>query len=264
MNLSEYRRKRQLTKTPEPGPAPLRAKREQHLVFVVHKHAARRLHYDLRLEMAGVLKSFAVPKGPSLDPSVKRLAVKVEDHPFEYRNFEGVIPKGNYGAGRVIIWDSGFYGSPFTTNKEEAERLLLEGLEKGDLKFMLAGGKLKGEFALVRMHGDEKSWLLIKKNDRYVSTADILKQDRSVLSGKTVDELDGESPLKFSKRKPAVGAARKPVVATIDHAFVKPLRRKIDPMLPVAAKKPFNHAEWLFEVKWDGYRAIAILDGKNV
>ena len=140
------------------------------LVFVVQKHAARALHYDLRLELEGVLKSWAVPRGPSLNPSVKRLAVMVEDHPLDYKDFEGVIPEGNYGAGSVIIWDRGFYRHPSDSDGKESERLLLEGLKKGDMKFVLEGEKLQGEFALVKTRKDEKSWLLLKKKDRYATT----------------------------------------------------------------------------------------------
>jgi bifunctional non-homologous end joining protein LigD len=262
MGLKEYRQKRALEKTPEPGPASLQTNEGRYLAFVVHKHASRRLHYDLRLEMDGVLKSFAVPKGPSLDPTVKRLAVHVEDHPFEYKDFEGVIPAGNYGAGRVIIWDRGLYGSPFAKDKHEGEELLLKGLRKGDLKFVLAGSKLKGEFALVKTGWDDKSWLLLKKKDRYTVADDILAQDRSVVSNKTVDELSEESPAGPAKR--TVTAAQKPVANIPAGAPVRPLPHGIEPMLAEAAQKPFNHADWLFEVKWDGYRAIAELDKGNI
>jgi bifunctional non-homologous end joining protein LigD len=265
MGLKAYRQKRQLSKTPEPGLVIGSRNRGKYLAFVVHKHAARRLHYDLRLEMEGVLKSFAVPKGPSLDPSVKRLAVHVEDHPFDYKDFEGIIPKGNYGAGGVILWDKGLYGSPFSNNRNNGEKQLLEGLKKGDLKFVLAGSKLKGEFALVKTRWDEKSWLLLKKKDQYTSTADILKKDRSVVSGKTIDELLNENPDKPAKQSNTTSrAARKSPADIVDRAPAKPMPHNIAPMLPVPIKKPFNHADWIFEVKWDGYRAIAELNGKNV
>ena len=180
MGLKEYESKRKFEKTPEPKPG---SRHEgDHLAFVVHKHAARALHYDLRLELEGVLKSWAVPKGPSLDPSVKRLAVMVEDHPLDYKDFEGVIPEGNYGAGSVIIWDRGFYHHPSDKEGKENERLLLQGLRKGDMKFVLEGEKLQGEFALVKTKKDEKSWLLLKKRDRYASLKDILEENRSVVS----------------------------------------------------------------------------------
>ena len=164
MGLKEYEAKRQFEQTPEPKPV-LRPEGDR-LVFVVHKHAARRLHYDLRLELEGVLKSWAVPKGPSLNPAVKRLAVMVEDHPLDYQDFEGVIPEGNYGAGSVIVWDRGFYQHPAARDRKENEKLLLDGLSKGNMKFVLAGEKLQGEFALVRTAKDEKSWLLLKKKDQ--------------------------------------------------------------------------------------------------
>ena len=252
--LKDYGKKRQALKTPEPWDLK-RFKRGKHLVFVVHKHAARRLHYDLRLEMNGVLKSFAVPKGPSLDPSKKRLAVLVEDHPFSYRDFEGNIPQGNYGAGKVIIWDKGFLGSPFSADNYEAEKMLKAGLEKGDLKFLLAGTKLKGEFGLVKTNWDEKSWLLMKKKDVYVSTKDILKNDRSVVSGRKVEEMG--NPSQGSSRAEDSGMVPLPKA---------PLRKvhNIEPMIPVMIKKPFNRKGWLFEVKWDGYRAISELDKKGV
>ena len=187
MQLGEYASKRKFEKTPEPKPG-LRHKGDR-LIFVVHKHAARALHYDLRLEMEGVLKSWAVPKGPSLDPSLKRLAVMVEDHPLDYKDFEGVIPEGSYGAGSVIIWDRGFYHHPSTRDEDESEKLLLDGLRKGDLKFVLEGEKLHGEFALVRMKKDGKSWLLLKKKDRNATKGDILKESRSVVSQKTLEEV---------------------------------------------------------------------------
>ncbi len=142
MGLKDYASKRKFEKTPEPKPD-LRHKRN-HLIFVIHKHAARALHYDLRLELEGVLKSWAVPKGPSLNPSLKRLAVMVEDHPLDYKDFEGVIPEHNYGAGSVIIWDRGFYHHPSDGDGKESERLLLDGLRKGDMKFVLDGEKLQG------------------------------------------------------------------------------------------------------------------------
>ena len=166
MSLVEYQRKRDLTKSPEPRAK--HRKPENLLRFVIHKHAASHLHYDLRLELDGVLKSWAVPKGPSLDPSIKRLAMLVEDHPYDYREFEGIIPKGNYGAGEVIIWDAGTYHALAARDREQSEKILREGFGKGDLKFVLEGQKLKGEFALVRMKSEkDNTWLLLKKRDDY-------------------------------------------------------------------------------------------------
>src|SRR5512145_301416 len=154
--LERYAEKRAFTRTPEPAPK-LPTDRRGPLLFVIQKHAARRLHYDLRLELDGVLKSWAVPRGPSLDPSRKRLAVRVEDHPFDYKDFEGVIPEGNYGAGSVIIWDCGYYHHIADADGSQSEKLLREGLMKGHLTFILHGEKLRGEFALVKTKQDEKS-----------------------------------------------------------------------------------------------------------
>jgi len=188
MALEKYKEKRTFDKTPEPTGG---KSSEKELVFVVQKHAASHLHYDFRLEMDGVLKSWAVPKGPSMDPAIKHLAMMVEDHPFDYRNFEGVIPKGNYGAGTVIIWDQGTY-RPLekVKSKKEAEKLLLKQLYSGSLKFSMQGKKLKGEFALVKTAGrGDNHWLLIKHRDRYATESDITKKDKSVVSGKTIEKM---------------------------------------------------------------------------
>jgi len=202
MGLKEYKSKRKFGETPEAKPG-LRHKSSQ-LIFVIHKHAALALHYDLRLELEGVLKSWAVPKGPSLDPSFKRLAIMVEDHPLNYKDFEGVIPEGNYGAGSVIIWDSGFYHHPSARDRKESEELLLDGLRKGNIKLVLNGEKLQGEFALVKTGKDEKSWLLFKKKDRYAITGDILKENRSVVSNKTLEEVS--NAIFRSKNRPGTPA----------------------------------------------------------
>jgi bifunctional non-homologous end joining protein LigD len=188
MALSLYKKKRSFKDTPEPsggkasGPA---------LRFVVQKHAASRLHYDFRLEMDGVLKSWAVPKGPSLNPADKRLAMMVEDHPYDYRSFEGIIPEGNYGAGTVIVWDEGTYEALEPGTKKEQEKILLKQLKAGSLKFSLHGSKLKGEFALVRLKNDEKgnSWLLIKHRDKYAKETDVTKKTKSVISKKTLEQV---------------------------------------------------------------------------
>ena len=187
MGLVEYKKKRTFTKTPEPtGGRVTKSK----LQFVVQKHAASRLHYDFRLEMEGVLKSWAIPKGPSMNPADKRLAILVEDHPFDYKNFEGVIPEGNYGAGIVIIWDTGVY-EPLEDVKGKAarEKLLLEGFHSGSLKFRLHGEKLKGEFVLVKTpKRADNAWLLIKHRDEFATGDDITRQTHSVQSGKTLEE----------------------------------------------------------------------------
>jgi bifunctional non-homologous end joining protein LigD len=189
MSLNEYKGKRRFDETPEP--AGKVEKDHKKLAFVVHKHQATQLHYDLRLELDGVLKSWAVPKGPSMDPSVKRLAMQVEDHPYSYKDFEGVIPEGNYGAGEVIIWDQGWY--ELHREAENWPKTLQEGLKKGDLKFILHGQKLKGSLALIKTpHMGKNAWLLIKHKDKYVSQADITEKDKSVVSGQKIESLRDE------------------------------------------------------------------------
>jgi bifunctional non-homologous end joining protein LigD len=188
MSLKKYKEKRKFNDTPEPKGKVVKHKKD--LIFVVQKHDATRLHYDFRLELDGVLKSWAVPKGPSLNPDDKRLSMMVEDHPFDYKDFEGIIPKGNYGAGEVIVWDKGTYHSYYTDDRKESEKLLREGLEKGDLKFIVHGEKINGAYALVKIKSDEKNaWLLIKKKDEFVTTKDITKLDKSVVSGLTIEDL---------------------------------------------------------------------------
>ena len=263
MGLRDYKSKRKFGKTPEPKPGPRRG--EGKLIFVIHKHAARRLHYDLRLELEGVLKSWAVPKGPSLDPSVKRLAIMVEDHPFDYKDFEGAIPEGNYGAGSVIIWDRGFYHHPSAKDPKENENLLLEGLRKGDLKFVLDGEKLQGEFALVKTGWDDKSWLLLKKKDRYAIKGDVLAENRSVVSNKTLEDISEVSLEKPFRQKKTDQICLREAIESADlkDAPVKPMPHNVNPMLAVLIKKPFDNPDWIFEVKWDGYRAVAeIHDGE--
>src|ERR1700693_1071411 len=187
MALKEYRAKRRFDVTAEPaGKEKAPAKRRRALSFVVQKHRATALHYDFRLEWKGVLLSWAVPKGPSLDPSVKRLAMEVEDHPFEYRTFEGIIPEGEYGGGSVMVWDNGTWTS-------EAPALDAA-LKKGDLKFTLRGKKLQGSWVLVRTRGryqgGRNTWLLIKHRDRYASTEDIAETEpRSVMSKRLLIEI---------------------------------------------------------------------------
>lgn len=261
MSLATYRRKRHFERTPEPEggkPAPKDALR-----FVVQKHAASRLHYDFRLELDGTLKSWAVPKGPSLDPSEKRLAVMVEDHPLDYRTFEGTIPAGNYGAGTVMVWDEGPFHARDSKDRKESERALLEGLRRGHLTFILRGNKLRGEFALIRLRkGGENNWLLVKKQDEFAQTDDTI-DDHSVLSGRTMAEIAsnvsgngkrrrGRSPGQSGTRSPSKGdkgysGARS---ASKGSSFVRP-------MLATLVDEPFDRDDWLFEVKWDGYRAIA-------
>jgi bifunctional non-homologous end joining protein LigD len=261
-DLKKYQEKRKFEATPEPPP--LLHPQEEHLVFVVHKHAARHLHYDLRLEMAGVLKSWAVPKGPSLDPAQKRLAMQVEDHPFDYKDFEGIIPEGNYGAGNVIIWDRGFYQHPAATNSQENEQLLLEGLQQGNLKFVLAGEKLKGQFALVRTRRDEKSWLLIKKKDSYATTADVLAEKRSVVSHRTLEELSEDDQEDDPRKLTKIRLAEALESDILRDAPLAAMPARLEPMLATLVKEPFDDPDWLFEVKWDGYRAMAAIQGGHV
>jgi bifunctional non-homologous end joining protein LigD len=257
MALREYKSKRKFEKTPEPDAT--EPAKQDHRIFVIHKHAARALHYDLRLELDGVLKSWAVPKGPSLDPTIKRLAVLVEDHPFEYKDFEGVIPDGNYGAGSVIIWDRGFYRHPSAKNEQENETLLREGFKKGDLKFVLHGEKLRGEFALVKMHHDPKTWLLMKKKDGFASTEEVLAQNRSVVTGNTLETVSEAAPEQPSHQRSIsrIRAREARESADLVDAPMKEMPRGVQPMLASSAKQAFDHRDWLFEVKWDGYRAIA-------
>lgn len=168
MTLTKYTEKRNFSQSPEPK-AEIKSSSST-LCFVVQRHKASQLHYDFRLELDGVLKSWAVPKGPSMNPKDKRLAMMVEDHPYDYKNFEGIIPEGNYGAGIVEIWDEGHYIDLNDSSKAQAEKALAEQLKSGSLKFKLWGKKLKGEFALVKLKGkDEKAWLLIKHNDEYAT-----------------------------------------------------------------------------------------------
>jgi bifunctional non-homologous end joining protein LigD len=198
MALEEYSAKRRFSSTPEPPPSGMEGKQHANR-FCVQRHDATRLHYDFRLEMDGVLKSWAIPKGPVLDPALKHLAAQVEDHPVEYGDFEGTIPEGNYGAGSVMLWDRGTYELLGSTSGADQ-------LARGDLKFRLSGEKLKGEFALVRMkgRGKGKDWLLIKKRDEFaVPGWDVEQYASSVLSGRTQEEIAHNLPARKSKRKTA-------------------------------------------------------------
>ena len=189
MSLSEYGQKRNFNSTLEPKGKVKQSSTE--LIFVVQKHAASHLHYDFRLEMDGVLKSWAIPKGPSMNPADKRLAIMVEDHPYSYKDFEGTIPEGNYGAGNVIVWDNGTYTLADKDELEEEDHKLQFDLQKGHLSFILNGKKLKGEFALVKLKTkQENTWLLIKSKDKYANDEDVLQQDKSVLSNRTLEGLE--------------------------------------------------------------------------
>jgi len=345
MSLDEYKRKRRFEETPEPPPK--LEKQSQHR-FVVQRHHASRLHYDFRLEMEGVLKSWAVPKGPSLDPADKRLAMQVEDHPVSYYDFEGIIPEGNYGGGTVMVWDAGSWEplSPVPVKGEYVpgtEKEAAAMLAKGDLKFRLKGKRLKGDFALVHIKGRAGSkgneWLLIKKKDDYVVPRfDIDAYDTSILTNRTMAQIAGDAgsaewtssrpasrgkvkaawladaiARADSKRKSltaedAEGAEKKKTknprqaVRSLTHAKShaktsdeasndaapksrskkfsansassavqalpgveqKPMPTVIHPMLATPTAKAFDDPDWLFEIKWDGYRAVAFIEDGRV
>lgn len=260
MKLEKYKAKRNFEETPEPtGGKP----DNKVLRFVIQKHDASHLHYDFRLEMEGVLKSWAVPKGPSMDHSVKRLAMMVEDHPYDYRSFEGIIPSG-YGAGTVIVWDEGTY-EPVnfdSDDKKAMDKELRRQLHAGKIHFVLHGEKLKGEFALVKAHGrGENSWLLMKLEDEYETKSDILKKDQSVLSGKTLEKMERE-PENIYGRTAEKKSPEKTEMTLAKVGKPEKLPETFSPMLATLTDKPFSDPDWIFEAKWDGYRAIAILDGK--
>ncbi len=331
MSLDEYKRKRRFEETPEPPPK--LEKKSKHR-FVVQKHRATRLHYDFRLEMEGVLKSWAVPKGPSLDPADKRLAMQVEDHPVSYFDFEGTIPEGNYGAGTVMVWDVGTWeplspepvkGKFVPGTDAEASAML----KKGDLKIRLHGKKLNGDFALIHMRSRRPGtkgteWLLIKKqDDAVVKGYDIDQYDESVLTHRSMADIAGDAGSKqwTSSRPASRGAVKAPwladaiakfdkkskkevttedtekhkvkknekdktiaasgskrsrinesssvssvssVVQDLAGSVKRPMPTAIHPMLATSADDPFDDPEWLFEIKWDGYRAVAFIADSKV
>jgi bifunctional non-homologous end joining protein LigD len=320
MALEEYKRKRRFEDTPEPPP---RVEKKSGHRFVVQKHRATRLHYDFRLEMDGVLKSWAVPKGPSLDPADKRLAMQVEDHPVSYFDFEGTIPEGNYGAGAVIVWDVGTW-EPLSPQPVKGKFVpgtaaeAREMLQKGDFKFRLHGQRLKGDFALIHIKGRRPGskgteWLLIKKkDDEAVVGYDIEAYDTSVLSGTTIAQIAGDKDsAEWTSSRPASRGkvkapwlaetlakldkkkAKKPTTEDTEEHGAKPNNKKtsssvvsvssvssvvkslagavkrsmptaITPMLAMPVEKPFDDPEWLFEIKWDGYRAVAFVENGKV
>jgi bifunctional non-homologous end joining protein LigD len=251
--LSEYQQKRHFTKTPEPeGGAP---SSDGNRVFVVQKHAATRLHYDLRLELDGVLKSWAVPKGPSMNPGDKRLAIQVEDHPYDYRKFEGSIPKGEYGGGEVIVWDEGTYAPEGTMSPQQQ-------MAKGDFKFQLFGEKLRGSFVLVRLKSQKgkPEWLLIKHRDSFADPNwDAEQHAESVLTGRTLKDI--------AEGRPGSGKHRAQDISQISGAVKAPMPRMpkgVPVTLAQLQDHPFSHPDWVFEIKWDGVRAIAqIENGKT-
>jgi len=300
MALTKYNAKRNFKESPEPtGGKPT----GDQLRFVIQKHDASHLHYDFRLEMEGVLKSWAVPKGPSTDPDIKRLAMMVEDHPYDYRNFEGIIPSG-YGAGTVIVWDEGFYEPADDTekNKKLQDKAFRKGIDAGKLHFILHGKKLKGEFALVKTKGrGENAWLLFKVKDKYVSKDDITAKDKSVISKKTLAQVEKTTTNFYGAKrvKESSGKSKKEIVLNksidikagfainkdikaVTEKSKKKTPNKIDtgniipngkkarfplkaaPMLATMVDKPFDDEGWQYEIKWDGYRALALCNKNKV
>jgi bifunctional non-homologous end joining protein LigD len=261
-SLLRYRQKRDFARTPEPDagtPEP-----EQHdLTFVIQQHAATRMHWDFRLEVDGVLTSWAVPKGPSLNPKDKRMAAQVEDHPYDYGGFEGVIPKKNYGAGQVIVWDNGTYtpdedGVLSWGDRETGSARMKEGIAAGKISFTMRGKKLRGSWTLVRTARSPKDWLLIKHRDEFASTRDVLEEDRSVISGVTIQDLkEGRMP----RMAPSEDGAA-PHAAAREADF--PSARTLRPMLATLIDKPFSRPGWLFEPKLDGVRTLAFVRRDDV
>jgi len=281
--LAVYRAKRDFKETKEPSGAQAVAKAKR-LRYVVQKHAATRLHYDFRLELDGVFKSWAVTRGPSLDPHDKRLAVEVEDHPLDYGDFEGTIPKGQYGGGTVLLWDRGYW-------EPEGSRSPQEMLRKGDLKFTLAGDKLNGSWVLVRMRSDKfkskrNNWLLIKHHDGLEKEGDadaLLSEDRSVASGRSMDQIEagkGRKPKPFmrkarfdsdavwnsnksDKKKPA--APLNTATPKVKAVSAKKMPRFVEPELCQPLERPPSGAGWAHEIKFDGYRMqLRVESGKSV
>ena len=294
MSLELYKKKRSFNKTPEPE-GKQKSSTGHELLFVIQKHAASHLHYDFRLELKGALKSWAVPKGPSLNPEDKRLAMLVEDHPLDYKDFEGIIPKGNYGAGEVIIWDQGTYQpAEEAITKADKEKILLKQFHAGSLRIIMHGEKIKGEYALVKSRNrEENAWLLIKKTDEHASKTDITEKDKSVVSGKTLEQIaadkssrvwksnrwsngqlkkvaeqkDTSEDKSVRKKRPSKKAAADSneqlvwnILKGIGNKKKKPMPEDLKPMLATLVDEPFDNPDWIYEVKWDGYRAIAYLD----
>ncbi|MGH7484805.1 MAG: DNA polymerase ligase N-terminal domain-containing protein, partial [bacterium] len=266
--LTEYRRKRDFARTAEPsGDEASPRTRAGRLRFVIQKHAASHLHFDLRLELDGVMKSWAVPKGPSLDPSVKRLAMQVEDHPIDYNTFEGTIPKGEYGGGSVMLWDRGTYSSDTATSANDEDDAIREGLRRGDLKITFHGERLRGSFALVRMkfarNGSSSAkpqWLLIKHRDDYANDEDVVADNMtSVESGRSMEEITaGKGRVWRRNRTP------KPDPPTSNIDASPPVRRAdlsaktLEPMYcSIGSEVPGKG--WTFEPKYDGIRVLAFV-----
>jgi bifunctional non-homologous end joining protein LigD len=259
MGLKQYRAKRNFTRTTEPAaPRSVRSQTADRQ-FVVQKHAARRLHYDLRLEMEGVLKSWAVPKGFPVSRGEKTLAVQVEDHPIEYANFEGIIPEGNYGAGSVMVWDKGQY--------EVLGAEPLEALESGKLHLRLRGEKLEGEWTLVRMRSAKaeakENWLLIKSGES-IARISARVDDRSVQTGRTMKAIAREADARWESNREAPPARKKQALKVPGlPRLPKAKPRFIPPMLCLSRKELPEGPEWTYEIKFDGYRVLAIKEENN-
>jgi bifunctional non-homologous end joining protein LigD len=265
--LAEYQRKRDFAKTREPsGEESVRPNVEGRLRFVVQKHAASHLHFDLRLELDGVMKSWAVPKGPSLDPSVKRLAMQVEDHPIDYNTFEGTIPKGEYGGGTVMLWDRGTYSSDVATSPDEEEDAIREGLKRGDLRITFHGERLHGSYALIRMKfarggsSSKPQWLLIKHRDEFATDEDVVAENMtSVETGRTMEEIaSGKSRVWRSNREPKKGAVTSSQARKNAVKFSEPKLsfKSLEPMYASVGSEAPGEG-WTFEPKYDGIRVLA-------
>ncbi len=251
MSLTRYKQKRNFSNTPEPVAA--KGSKNSKLSFVVQRHAASHLHYDFRLEMEGVLKSWAVPKGPSMKAGERRLAVFVEDHPLKYGKFYGEIPKGNYGAGIVDIWDEGTYQPLEETKKGSEEKLLLQQLKKGDLKFSIDGKHLKGAFALVRMNdGQDKNWLLIKKKDEFIKSSYDIEKIKPLSLGAKTKNVWGKKEKIIEEVEETVVPVKKTKGVNIDTVWPK-LNK---PMLAKLIDGVEDQDDWIYEMKYDGYRAV--------
>lgn len=259
-SLATYKKKRNFTITPEPSGA--KAKAGKRLRFVVQKHDATRLHYDFRLEAAGVLASWAVPKGPTMVPGERRLAMHVEDHPMDYRDFEGVIPERQYGAGEVIVWDNGWY--ELYEGDDPAKEIA-----NGKIKFVMHGHKLTGIFTLVRMKPKEGEkgdpWLLIKDHDPDGNPKkyDVNDYPESVITGRTLDDIRKEKNPKTWQSSKAKDPPKRVAVRATAKQKADPLPHLKGVELATLIDAPFDDDEWLFEIKWDGYRAICTVDEKG-
>lgn len=277
MKLSEYNRKRDFKKTAEPKGKVKKAEKALH--FVVQKHDASRLHYDFRLEIDGVLESWAVPKGPSANTADKRLAMHVEDHPMDYIDFEGTIPKGQYGGGTVMVWDTGTFFAEGSEDYKESEKILKKQLNEGNIKVVLNGEKLKGSYHLVHMKGKENAWLLMKGKDDFAGKNKFTQ--KSVLTGRTMDEIANDKDSEVwnsnkedkSKSKRATKKATDkesedaPVFTAEDVADAKKLKDfpgNWRPQMATLTDEVFDNDEWIFENKYDGYRALIQIEKGKV